>query len=127
MAAKLFSAEFFEQIKDIINAGDLAEDAPEFSYKFLFYCGDDVKSNVYFDGGKVVEVSEYQPGDEDKADFVVAADHDIWAGVSDGSLDAVVNILSGKIKLVSGSKMALVKNLGPAGEIFDALTQVEFE
>lgn len=127
MAAKLFSADFFKKVQEIVNAGDLAEDAPEFSYKFLFYSGDDVKTNIYFDGGKIVEVSEYQPGDEDKADFVIRSDESIWAGIASGKLDTVVHILNGKIELVSGDKMTLVKNLGPAGELFDALTQVEFE
>lgn len=127
--AQLCTAEYFKALTDTLNNNpDFREDAPDFTFKFLFgETTNGIKANVYFEGGVCTLVSEYAPGDEDEAGYIVNATRESWESIATGSLDAVKAILTGKLSLAKGGKMGLVKQLGAATELFATMKEIPFE
>lgn len=128
--AKLCTAEYFQQVADALNADeDFRDDACDFSFYFLFKVTDDptVATAMKFEEGVVTECREGVPGDEDTCGYVVTATRETWEKLATGKINAIRGIVTGKIKLLKGSKMELVKNLDSTSQIFEEMSKLSYE
>jgi putative sterol carrier protein len=60
---------------------------------------------------------------QEKADFIMVASYDIWKGILTGEKNFTSCFLTGKVKLLKGSKLGAI-NLGPySGILVDMMTR----
>lgn len=65
-----------------------------------------------------------QPGDLDKAPYVIRGDHETWESVLHGSLEPLGALMTGKLKLEKGSLGALAFQIKSARELVAAASRV---
>jgi len=122
------TVEWWKTLSENLNADeDFRDEASDFTFDFLFIVGDMSKTVFNFVNGEVVEVREAVPGDEEKQGYIVEATYDLWKEIQTGKTKAELALIKNQLKLTKGSKMHLVKQLGPAGGIFVAMKAVPDE
>ena len=82
---------------------------------------------VYVDlwRGECREARELMDGDVDRAPYVIHGDEQAWAGVLGGSLDPLVALALGQLKLAKGSLGALAFHIKSARELVAAASRVQ--
>jgi putative sterol carrier protein len=82
---------------------------------------------VYVDlwRGECREARELMDGDMDRAPYVIHGDEQAWAKVLGGSLDPLVALALGQLKLVKGSLGALAFHIRSARELVNAASRVQ--
>lgn len=82
---------------------------------------------VYVDlwRGECREARELMDGDTDRAPWVIHCNEEAWASVLGGSLDPLVALALGRLKLVKGSLGALAFHIKAARELVAAASRVQ--
>jgi len=126
--AKVATTEWFKSLGDMLNANpNFAKAAKGFIVDILFIADEERKTVFSIHDGAVVDVHAGQPGDEEKLEFVIEATPEVWANVQSGKQAPRLAIMMGKINLVKGSQVKLLKYLAAAGLIFDVMRDVPTE
>lgn len=126
--AKLGTVEWWQCLADMLNDNEeFREDAQDFSFYFIFVVDDDRKTVMNFENGVVTDVHAVVPGDEEKATIIAEGLPATWADLQAGKLRAELGLMTGKIKITKGSKTALIKQLGPASDIFTTMKKIPTE
>ncbi|WP_016729941.1 SCP2 sterol-binding domain-containing protein [Saccharolobus islandicus] len=112
---KFPSLEWAEKLCNEINNIEVDE-IRSWNWDILFILrnvkNNDMKFKVKIKAGKCLGVDE--DGD---ADYVIEGDYNIWKSILLGELDLAVALLSGKLKLIKGDRLNLLRHIRAAVNI----------
>lgn len=114
---KFPSLEWAQKLCSEINNIDL-EEIKSWNWDILFILknvnGNDMKFKVNIKAGKCLGVEENKNLD---ADYIIEGDYTIWKQILLGESDLAVALLSGKLKLVRGDRLNLIRHIRAAVNI----------
>jgi len=84
-------------------------------------------SGVYVDlfHGECREARELREEDQDLAPYVIRGDEPVWTEVLGGTLDPLMALASGRLRLIKGSLGALAFHIRSARELVAAASRVQ--
>ena len=112
---KFPSLEWAEKLCNEINNIEVDE-IRSWNWDILFILrnvkNNDMKFKVNIKAGKCLGVEE-----DGGADYIIEGDYDIWKSILLGELDLAVALLSGKLKLIKGDRLNLLRHIRAAVNI----------
>jgi putative sterol carrier protein len=129
MDAYLFSDAWAKACRDELNASAAYREAGATWEGAVVFIREDGEAHrgVYVDlwHGECREAREIEGGDLDRAPYVIRGDEAAWSGVLGGSLDPLMALVTGKLKLVKGSLGTLAFQIKSARELVAAASRVQ--
>jgi putative sterol carrier protein len=80
---------------------------------------------VRFEQGRITEVREARPGEEESCDAFVSAAPDVWRGIFEGRTSPTFALATGKVKL-RGNKVQLMKNMNAFTHVITTMQNIAF-
>ncbi|ACP34863.1 conserved hypothetical protein [Sulfolobus islandicus Y.G.57.14] len=112
---KFPSLEWAEKLCNEINNIEIDE-IRSWNWDILFILrnvkNNDMKFKVNIKAGKCLGVEE-----DGGADYIIEGDYDIWKSILLGELDLAVALLAGKLKLIKGDRLNLLRHIRAAVNI----------
>jgi len=112
---KFPSLEWAEKLCNEINNIEIDE-IRSWNWDILFILrnvkNNDMKFKVNIKAGKCLGVEE-----DGGADYIIEGDYNIWKSILLGELDLAVALLSGKLKLIKGDRLNLLRHIRAAVNI----------
>ena len=129
MSHQVFSEDWAEAWAEELRASDAYREAAatwEGSLA-LVMTGDGGDQAVFVDlwHGECRDARPASGDDRQTADFVIAADSEIWRQVLAGKLEPIFGIMSAKLKLERGSMAKLVPQVKAAKELVAAAARID--
>jgi putative sterol carrier protein len=123
--AKVASPEWFGVLAGMLNESPtFTKKAQGFTADIVFVAGEDRKTIFPIADGVIGEVKAAEAGDDDEHEFIIEASPQVWADLQSGKLGFRIGMMMNRIKLVKGNEPKLLRYLGAATVMFDAMKRV---